>query len=376
MNELYIIAVFQAFFFSLILLSKRGRRAADVFLSLYFISLGLLVFYFYYINKSLYLEYPHFLGVGNGLFFLPGPFIYFYVKSLIGESPSFKSVLLHLSPYLLYSLIYLPFFLLPGEEKINYNHQLPLIGHDYFELPAGSLKVGLYSFYHIYCFLLVSRFQRQASQTVSTDFWKSIGWIKITCVGGLILCFTSLGAVFLSFAGLLSYNYFTESVLMAFNALFILVTGYFGFRQLPLAASGEAVSVVEPLSEQPSRKYKHSGLSEERLAEIAKSLRAAVEEHKLFLKNDLTIQELSKEVSIPAHHISEALNQKEGKNFFEFINDYRIQEAKRLLSLKAYRNRTLEGIGYEAGFNSRSSFYSYFKKVEGITPAVYQKQLN
>ncbi len=85
---------------------------------------------------------------------------------------------------------------------------------------------------------------------------------------------------------------------------------------------------------------------------------------------DLKLGDLSREIQISSHQLSQLLNDELGKNFTTYVNEFRIAEACRMLSTD--RRFTLESIGYEVGFNSKSTFFAAFKKIKGVTPAGYQ----
>lgn len=89
---------------------------------------------------------------------------------------------------------------------------------------------------------------------------------------------------------------------------------------------------------------------------------------------DLTMQDLSEKMQLPTKVISQVINQESGKSFFDFINTYRCEEAKKLINSSDPRVTILE-ILYEAGFNSKSSFNKEFKKLTGSTPTEYRKSL-
>lgn len=86
---------------------------------------------------------------------------------------------------------------------------------------------------------------------------------------------------------------------------------------------------------------------------------------------ELTLKMLSDNLKICTHKLSLAINEKSGSNFFNFINSYRIAEAKRLLCASKSKSYNIEDIAFMSGFNSRSSFYSAFKKQLNQTPSAY-----
>ena len=103
-------------------------------------------------------------------------------------------------------------------------------------------------------------------------------------------------------------------------------------------------------------------------------LKSMMTEEELYKRPDIKLKDIASELHIIPHKLSQLLNDNVGKSFAQFINEYKIDEAKRLL--KENNQFTLEAIGYEAGFSSKSAFYATFKKVVGKTPSEYQKDLN
>ncbi|MDJ1506512.1 helix-turn-helix domain-containing protein [Xanthocytophaga agilis] len=93
----------------------------------------------------------------------------------------------------------------------------------------------------------------------------------------------------------------------------------------------------------------------------------------LFKNPNLTLSELAKSINIPAHQLSQLLNDNLGKNFTSYVNEYRIEEACRMIAQG--HPFSLEAIGYEVGFNSKSTFYTAFKKIKATTPLMYKEDL-
>nr|WP_262895940.1 helix-turn-helix transcriptional regulator [Marivirga aurantiaca] len=91
----------------------------------------------------------------------------------------------------------------------------------------------------------------------------------------------------------------------------------------------------------------------------------------MFLNPNLTLAETAKEFSIPKHVLSQYLNEKMGKSFSTYINEFRIEKAKEFL--QAPNHYPIEDLGYESGFNSKSTFFTTFKKIVGQTPAEYRR---
>lgn len=125
---------------------------------------------------------------------------------------------------------------------------------------------------------------------------------------------------------------------------------------------------------QPARQYKKSGLDDEMLDTYEQRIRAFMKQKKIYLEPELSLEDLSDQANIPKHHITQLLNERFHKNFYTFINEYRIEEA-----VSKLKDPTLDinllSLAYDCGFNSKSSFNNYFKKITGVAPSVYRKQM-
>ncbi len=99
-----------------------------------------------------------------------------------------------------------------------------------------------------------------------------------------------------------------------------------------------------------------------------------MEVQKLYLKHNLNIEEFSKRIDLPIKDVSAVINKHYGTNFFEFMNKYRVEEAKRLLLDKNCADMTVLDILLQAGFNSKSAFHRFFNRLVGVSPTEFRKQ--
>jgi AraC-like DNA-binding protein len=125
----------------------------------------------------------------------------------------------------------------------------------------------------------------------------------------------------------------------------------------------------------PAGKYVNSGLSQKDIAAIRKTLKQVTEEQKPYLDPGLTINDLAALVKCNRHHLSQVMNESLESSFYDYVNHYRVEEAKQLLMLPGKENYKIASIAYEAGFNSLSTFNEIFRKRTGITPSQYRKEL-
>ena len=120
-------------------------------------------------------------------------------------------------------------------------------------------------------------------------------------------------------------------------------------------------------------KYKTSALEQFQKDIIRDRIKFVMDQRKLFLQPDLTIEKLAIEIKTNKSYISQVINETENQNFSSFLNDYRIREARRLLIDPEHRNLTIETIARIVGFNSKSAFNNAFKKFTGLTPSFFIK---
>lgn len=100
----------------------------------------------------------------------------------------------------------------------------------------------------------------------------------------------------------------------------------------------------------------------------------AMETDKIYLQQNLNIEQFGARLDLPVKEVSSVINKHFGTNFFEFINSYRVEEAKRLLSDPAFSQKTILDVLLESGFNSKSAFHRFFKRLVGESPSEFRKR--
>ncbi|WP_165830457.1 helix-turn-helix domain-containing protein [Flavobacterium aquariorum] len=129
----------------------------------------------------------------------------------------------------------------------------------------------------------------------------------------------------------------------------------------------ELSTIKEYKRENPKR------VSENRLNELDEKLRMLMNSEKVYLENDLSLPKLAKSMGASCNEASFVINELYGDNFYNFINKYRIGEAKILLLSEKYSQLNILGIAYESGFNSKTTFNTTFKKYIGLSPTEFVK---
>jgi AraC-like DNA-binding protein len=157
--------------------------------------------------------------------------------------------------------------------------------------------------------------------------------------------------------------------------LFVLSLSFFGVQQPVVFPNLKQIDHNESTEKDISLgKYETSSLKEQQLEEYLRRIESYMLAKKPYLDGDLTLAGLAELLDMPRHHLTETINSKLGKNFFTYVNGYRILEAKLLLINPQSRDLTILEISHLAGFNSKSSFNTFFKKCTQMSPTQFREK--
>lgn len=171
--------------------------------------------------------------------------------------------------------------------------------------------------------------------------------------------------------GLVTYeNLF--AVVGSILTFYLFFIGFFGIRQttgftnIPVETNFEKTTDSKP-------NYKNSGLNEEMVDDFFQKLTIHTEENKPYLDENLSLAMLAEQLGLTSNQLSQIINQKTSTNFFNFINSYRVEAVKERLKDPDFAHYSILAIGYDCGFQSKSSFNKIFKQMVGKTPLEFQK---
>ncbi|MBX7151034.1 AraC family transcriptional regulator [bacterium] len=363
-----IIGIVQGFFFSVVLLTNiRHNHRANIYLGLCLLSISIGLIDIILIHTGYYLEYPWFLGVTNPVDTLYGPLFYFYVCALTSADFSWsKKKLLHLIPTALMTLLTVLIVLVPIEEKykaLTDFYEKRLATNTAFEIDWGDLIFDSLIYFQCLTYLIlvfkrIARYEAEILENFSSTDRLSLRWLKL-CLGVLLSLWTIwfLLGVFDQYDRYVIY-------LPVIASPFIYGMGYYGLKQ-------------PELFHFPSekKKYESSSLTSDQSQNYLNRILELMENEKLYCDPELSLNTLAEKISIPDRYVSQIINEQRNQNFFDFINNYRINEAKKLLISDAHQHLTILAIAFDCGFNSKSAFNAAFKKYTGLTPSAYKKSL-
>lgn len=327
-----------------------------------------LIRYFFDNNGIVDITAPFVLGYG--------PFFYLGLKSLLDKKLNKKEIYLHFLPFLIFTVIY------TGILSNSYYR------HEYLM----SFYILLYSFVIItilgYLFWAVM-FNKDLGNNDSREkkqFFKTSG-ISVLIISLLFVLVVLINAIFnehidIKFPGIIIYTGIFISLILAFKfRINNLIEGM--PEEVRLTSGEDSVKIEENNVKEkefdkirneeirlPAQKYNKSGLSKAVLGDYKIKLDYLIEEEKVYLDNELTLELLAKKMKMPMHHLTQLFNVYLGENFNQYINKFRVNYACELLKNND-EMLSIEQIAFNSGFNSKVSFNRHFKNLLGETPKEY-----
>jgi len=374
-----------------LLSNKNNNKVANLLL------IGIIALFSYYMlvkvlcGTKLIFDYPHFAQTYRPIPFLIWAAFYFYVKAM--TNPSFRFQVkdcLHLIPFILYTLYLLPFFLADEFIKIN-SASTPLPTH---YILAVVLQTILLLFYLIQSYRILRDHRRHIQDLFANIEKEKLNWLKnLLIVFGIIWV-----AAFLKFIFGIGYtaDFVIPPILLC---LTIYGVSFYALKQpeifknirIETALIGsEDEHTGSPVESKPANspqaeptlnvkhlpKYEYSSLKSRDLSAYGQKLIEYIKNDKPYINNELKLQHIASYLGLPPYQLSQVINTELKTNFYSLINQYRIEEAKRLLIDPDKQHLNILEIAFETGFNSKSAFNTAFKKNATMTPSQYKQAQN
>ncbi|MBV8324942.1 helix-turn-helix domain-containing protein [Chryseobacterium sp.] len=286
-------------------------------------------------------------------FFTP---VFFYFSVLLYTNPSFKFTITDLK-FLLFPIAFL--ICLVG---ISLGYSSP------FEYLNIMLILAQALLYTGVSYITIRQHQRKIQQFSSNTEEIDLNWLEYIIV--VLFIVNIIYIIYNLFYDPKSLNFFINSVFL----LVIYWVAYYSLKQKEIypieeKQRQELISIDEEVHEE---KIKRKLISDEELLKIKMELEEIMNSQQPYLDSELNLIKMAEILSVSTHHLSYVINTGFEKNFFQYVNEYRIEYAKILLKDPESKFSIL-GIAYESGFNSKTSFNTTFKKMTGQTPSEYRK---
>ena len=333
--------------------------------------IGLMIFLLWLQLEFLSIRWPYdigfapFYGTRFGSWLIFGPLFYGYIFSVTGKKKT---------KY--FWMLFLPFFvftlLIPtlSQDFLSYRqvHYGMLTPFDHWPDEITWIQylysaVFIFQFVYLLCFLLLSKkeianYPSMLEKSYSAINEGNIRWLRILWFGLIaILLFATFFLVIL---------FFTEIYRRHMDYLYVLPSSVLIYLVSYRLAG---VDWERPIA---VKKYEKSGLKAEEAEKYKDQIHRVINEKQLYLIKGLKLQDLAEKLDLNNHQLSQLINQHLNTTFFDLINTYRINEAKKRIHDNP--EYTLLQIAYDSGFNNKTSFVNAFKRFEGTTPSQYLKK--
>ncbi|WP_108840539.1 AraC family transcriptional regulator [Aquimarina sp. Aq78] len=344
-DYLFLISGLQTLVITVVLLFYRSKKVyINRYLGLFFVTLCVemaMYFVFKYVEHPAVYYHPFRFNL------LSMSFLFFYAVETAGIY--IKRKIYYYVPAIFEFLFLLVFFLLVLQN--------PEIHTTLKEMYFGRIMNIVASIYIITMSVMIikvnSRHKKQLPYFYEITKYKSLNWLTVFCV--ICILFNLAGNSLNLF---ISEKYYTYII----NAILLLSLYYITIASL---VQINIINIISPKTEEKETKAE--------LENIVRIIEEYMIETKAYLNPSITLKTFAKEVRLPERLISKAINKIEHKNFNNYINYYRIEEFKQLLSMDRHKKFSISAIANEVGFNSRASFYKNFKDIVGVSPSSYAK---
>ncbi len=374
MKYIFLIAAFNALFFALLILQKK-KALHDKILIYWLIYLGLYTGIYALFSNKMFVEYHLLSASFISLLLLHGPFLFLYISALIDQKFQFnREKLAHFIPFILFNFfIFFASFFPELSEGIRLNHIKSEHGAPLFFNLFLILIVLSGPFYFVLSILHFKKLDINIFNYFSSYANVNLIWLRklVYIFGGIwtiLMIFTTIHHVFHMF----SWIFCTHGLTLSLSA-FIILIGYYGLKQKEIFIQYPELKIED--ATEPKTKYAGVFLKETDIEHYVSKLKHFMDAQKPYLEADLSLPELANKLEMPSHHLSRIINEQFGVNFFDFVNQYRIDEVKSRMNNAEFENLSLLGIAFDSGFNTKSAFNRVFKKMTGLTPTEYKNKI-
>ncbi len=365
-SVIFLFGAIHGFALAIYTLLKKNRRVDTIILALLVFVIALLLSDYTLRLSDLYQKWPQLTSFSFPLWFLIGPLFYLYFKTYLEESFKYSHYyLLNFIPFIFVIWNFIPFYSLDNNIKLSVFEASQKSGNIstfyIFLLVLYMLQTLAYA---IIAIRLIRYHERSIKDCSSDTNVTRLEWLKKLMIVFSIYLVTDFVSTinFIIFAGKIgSVEYISANII----SLFVYLIGYTSVRY------PERINTEFMISR---KKYEKASLDKNEISLHLKKLYSCMDYEKLYLKSSLTLTDLSTKMNVSPQKLSQIINQELDVTFYDFVNSYRLKEARLRLHDPQYKNLNILAVAYDVGFNSSTSFYRIFKKSVGMTPTKYIKE--
>jgi AraC-like DNA-binding protein len=417
-NIALLLGVAQGLFLALLLRQRHWKLYANRFLAALMAVYGIVLLQLLMQDVGFFARYPKLWLVLSGLPLVTGPLHYLYARHLIHPELRFRrAAVLHFLPFIIYKLTEFP-LLFESDSSValllaDVAGEAISVRFFYFNwiiVLQGVLYMG-------WTLLMLLRHARGLEEVVSSAHYLRLTWLRNITLLALIAWTLFMTEYALYLAGIPLADRFGISGIL--GGVLVYVMGYMGLSRSEVleapasvtsmtdlsvyrekmelgnrntreahttvgtrrivdipgtgdTSSGQGVMADISTADASTVPYAKSGLTENKAREIAERVNVDFEGEHVYRDSGLTLPALAARLDVSPHNLSEAINTQFHMNFFDLVNGYRVREVQQRLLDPEARQFTILAIAFDAGFNSKTSFNTIFKKHAGRTPSEYR----
>ncbi len=318
--------------------------------------------------SKFYEAYPIFIGLSNLPVFAVAPTLYLSIVFFVSPVRQFRRKdLWHFTPVFLLTPFIFMYLFLPKESKManlgSENTTIDII-------IAFILLILPISIYWFLAYKKLRTHQKNVQLFASSPETVDLAWLRHFLEGLLFMIAAWAFEITEWFPFVAAFS----SAVYFFTAYYL---AYFAVHQGEVFSSKkeEILDIKSIIEENASPELsKKSLLSDTQIADLKPQLTGLMDAQKPYLDSNLSLSKLADLMQLSTHELSFLINTGFEDNFYGFVNRYRIEESKRILTTPQYQHLSMVGIAFEAGFNSKTAFNTAFKKMVGVSPTEFQKE--
>jgi len=370
----------QCLFFSIILVATNDTRTTGTYFLAAFlfmhaiIPLHELILWGGQFKLVVRAEMPELYFIGATAYFLDGALLLFCIRTLVFKDFSFRyRQLWHALPALLFIVfLIIAFYRLPTpvrlflikSERFVYDE-----GYVYADVIAKSLRV----LYGLGCLFVMRQYQQARLNRFSLLSQQDSKWLLVLILGFILVSVMEVslsGAKVINLTSKVEFDVFVRMGLAGYYISFAMISLWV-FTGIRFFSGFQSVVRSEPINNQKN-------IEQEVPIDpvLTRSIDEGMKNLKPYTNPDLKLDQLAQVLGFAPKELSNIINRHFRVNFYEFVNEYRIQEATDLLRRPEYQSKTITDIYLTAGFNSKSVFNTFFKKKLGMTPSQFRQTSN
>jgi len=373
-------------------LRRRARnRRANQYLAALLAALSLLLLDGFFAARGVFAAHPHVIGLAAWVPFVLGPLVFLYVREMTAQDPAhvpspWRHFVVPAADVLLLAATFYP-------RSAAFKLEIAVERDQPWFVSANEVALLVSGMaYSIAALVLLRRHRGHVQEIYSNLRGVSLRWLVVLAALNALVWTSALAGFVIRIAGLADAS--AGFIVPIGTTITVFVIGYFQLGQgeifvgqpalgappPPLDVAPPPIDVApspsddapSPIDEpRPPPAYQRARLADDDAAAVEARIKAAMTDQHLYQRAGLTLAELADEVAATPHEVSQVLSTRLQRNFYNFVNEHRIEHVKAGLTST---DRPVLDLAFEAGFQSKSTFNSAFRKATGTTPREFRQR--